>query len=184
MNHTPASLLDRLRKPNESSAWERFVELYSPLLFAWAKRLGLQASDAADLVQDVFLLLLRKLPEFEYDATRSFHAWLKTVFVNQYRLRLRNRVPVPIDGAADGIAVEAAGPFDDPEYRHYLIKKAFALVAREFTPMQQSAFQEYVLRERPPEDVARELGIRPGTIYGIKSKILSRLRQELRGMLN
>ncbi len=77
MNSTPASLLDRLRKPNESSAWERFVELYSPLLFAWAKRLGLQTSDAADLVQDVFLLLCRKLPEFEYDASRSFHGWLK-----------------------------------------------------------------------------------------------------------
>ncbi len=184
MNSTPASLLDRLRKPNESSAWERFVELYSPLLFAWAKRLGLQTSDAADLVQDVFLLLCRKLPEFEYDASRSFHGWLKTVFVNQHRLRLRGRVPMPFDGAADGLANEPPGAFDDPEYRQYLIKQAFALVAKEFSLQYQIVFREYVLRERPPEEVARELGIRSGTVYGIKSKILSRLRQELRGILD
>ena len=184
MNQTPASLLDRLRKPNESSAWERFVELYSPLLYAWAKRLGLQSSDAADLVQDVFLLLFRKLPEFEYDASRSFHAWLKTVFVNQHRQRLRGRVPLPLNGAADHLAEEVPGTFDDPEYRQYLVKQAFALVAKEFSPQQQMAFREYVLAERSPDEVARDLGLRPGTVYGIKSKILNRLRQELRGILD
>src|SRR2546430_1018982 len=108
MLSTPASLLDRLRRPNETTAWDRFVELYSPLLFHWAKRLGQQDSDAADLVQDVFLLLLRKLPDFEYDASRSFHAWLKTLFVNQHRARLRNRVPIPLDN--DGRDLAAASP--------------------------------------------------------------------------
>src|SRR5688572_11629271 len=91
MLSTPASLLDRLRKPNELAAWDRFVELYSPLLFHWGKRLGQQDSDAADLVQDAFLLLWRKLPEFEYDPARSFHAWLKTLFLNRARQRLRER---------------------------------------------------------------------------------------------
>lgn len=64
---TPASLLYRLRQPEEKLAWDRFVELYSPLLFHWASQLGYQESDRADLVQDVFVILWRKLPEFEYD---------------------------------------------------------------------------------------------------------------------
>ena len=50
---TPASLLDRLRQPEQATAWDRFVELYTPLLFHWAQRLGQQDSDCADLVQDV-----------------------------------------------------------------------------------------------------------------------------------
>src|SRR6059058_4998522 len=97
MFSTPASLLERLRKPNELTAWDRFAELYSPLLFHWAKRLGQQDSDAADLVQDVFLILYRKLPEFQYDSARSFRAWLKTVFLNRARQRLRERTPTVVD---------------------------------------------------------------------------------------
>src|SRR5436190_15917121 len=88
---TPASLLDRLRNPGEPTAWDRFVELYTPLLFHWARQLGQQDSDSADLVQDVFLILWRKLPEFDYDPTRSFHAWLKTLFLNRHRTRQRER---------------------------------------------------------------------------------------------
>ncbi len=64
MSTTPVSLLEQLRQPTAARAWPRFVELYAPLLYDWARRLGLQDADAADLVQDVFAILLRKLPEF------------------------------------------------------------------------------------------------------------------------
>src|SRR5262245_6236650 len=62
---TSDSLLHRLRHPSDGEAWARFIQLYTPVLHRWANRLGLQEADAADLVQDVFGLLLRKLPEFE-----------------------------------------------------------------------------------------------------------------------
>jgi RNA polymerase sigma-70 factor (ECF subfamily) len=54
---TPASLLERLRQPADQAAWERLVELYAPLLFSWARRVGCREADAADLVQDVLTLL-------------------------------------------------------------------------------------------------------------------------------
>ena len=50
MSKTPISLLERLRQPEEQAAWERFVQLYTPLLHHWARRLGLQGQEAADLV--------------------------------------------------------------------------------------------------------------------------------------
>jgi RNA polymerase sigma-70 factor (ECF subfamily) len=91
MNPTPVSLLERLRRPDERAAWDRFVELYTPLLYYWARRAGLQESDAADLVQDVFALLVQKLPEFTYEPGRSFRAWLHTVTLNKWRERHRRR---------------------------------------------------------------------------------------------
>jgi hypothetical protein len=39
---TPASLLERLRQPDVKAPWVRFVELYTPLLYYCAGRLGLQ----------------------------------------------------------------------------------------------------------------------------------------------
>ena len=62
------------------------------MLYHWAHKLGEQESDSADLVQDVFLILWRKLPEFEYDSERSFHAWLRTIFLNRHRSRLRHQI--------------------------------------------------------------------------------------------
>ena len=53
MTQTPVSLLERLRQPGDQEAWQRFVELYGPLIYAWSRRAGLQDQDAADLVQDV-----------------------------------------------------------------------------------------------------------------------------------
>jgi RNA polymerase sigma-70 factor (ECF subfamily) len=67
MNTTPVGLLERLLAPHSRDAWDRFVELYTPFLYYWARRIGLQESDAADLVQEVFAVLLQKLPEFSYE---------------------------------------------------------------------------------------------------------------------
>ena len=50
MHTTSLSLLERLRWPEEQEAnWRRFVQLYTPLLFHWARRLGLSAEDASEL---------------------------------------------------------------------------------------------------------------------------------------
>jgi RNA polymerase sigma-70 factor (ECF subfamily) len=181
---TPASLLDRLKRSDEPGAWDRFVELYTPLLYHWAQRLGLQSSDSADLVQDVFLILWRKLPEFQYDPTQSFHSWLKTLFVNRHRSRQRQRGPLPVEMDSQEMAKDADTELDEAEYSRYLIRQAFRLIESEFSPLHQKAFRGYVLDERSPEEVAHELGLSAGTVYSIKSKILSRLRQELQPFLD
>src|SRR4051812_5915230 len=79
MNTTPVSILERLGQPENDRAWEQFVQIYTPLLYSWARHLGLQSHDAAELVQDVFLVLIQKLPEFQYDPAKSFRGWLRTV---------------------------------------------------------------------------------------------------------
>src|ERR1700719_3689870 len=91
MDRTPASLLEQVRNPADQEAWKRFVHLFTPLLFHWAHRIRLQDQDAADLVQDVFTVLVQKLPEFHYDPHKSFRAWLKTVLLNKWRQHQRHR---------------------------------------------------------------------------------------------
>src|SRR5436305_10983645 len=80
MESTSSSLLLRLRRPGEQAAWKRFIDLYTPLLHSWACRAALPAQDAADLVQDVFVALVQKLPQFQYQPGKgSFRAWLRPV---------------------------------------------------------------------------------------------------------
>src|SRR5438270_12313478 len=106
MNTTSVSLLEQLRQPaDRERAWKRFVQLYTPLMYHWARRLGLASADAADLVQDVFTLLLRELPRFAYDAGKSFRGWLRTVTLNKWR-DLRRRAAAP--GGGDAGLTEAS----------------------------------------------------------------------------
>src|SRR5262245_31146991 len=136
MQPTPASLLEQLHNPAARDAWQRFVDLYTPLLFHWANRIGLQAQDAADLVQAVFLVLVRKLPEFTYDRHRSFRAWLRTVTFNKWRDHCKKRGGLPL--ASPGVCLDdIAEPdshieFWEAEYAECLVSRALEVMQQEF----------------------------------------------------
>jgi RNA polymerase sigma-70 factor (ECF subfamily) len=186
MDTTPPSLLERLRKPSEQRAWEQFVQLYTPLLFAWARRLGLAEDDAADLVQDVFTLLVQKLPEFTYDRHQRFRGWLWTVTLNKWREKRRRRQASAIDGQADLAQIADADPvaaFDEADYRRYIMSRALQLMQSDFQPSTWKACWEHVVSGRPAAEVAAELGITTGAVYVAKCRVLRRLRQELEGLL-
>jgi RNA polymerase sigma-70 factor (ECF subfamily) len=54
----------------------------------------------------------------------------------------------------------------------------------DFQPTTWKACWEYVVADRPPAEVAAELGISVGAVYVAKSRVLNRLRQELQGLLD
>lgn len=179
---TPASLLYRLRNREELEAWPKFVDLYSPLLYRWANQLGHQDADAADLIQDVFVILWQKLPEFSYNADQSFHAWLKTVFLNRFRSRMRQRIPVAIGMRLEVESKETIEPSFDDEDLEFLTRQAFRVIECEFPQMYRDVFLQYVIQNGDADEVAKRFHISLGTVYSIKSKVLSRLRQTLKDL--
>jgi RNA polymerase sigma-70 factor (ECF subfamily) len=188
MNTTPASLLERLKRPDEPAAWARFVELYTPVLFGWARHLGLQAQDADDLVQEVFTVLVRKLPEFRYDRTQSFRRWLRTMTLNKWRDACRRRAARPGQpneaALADAAGPDPAGSLEEAEYRQYLVGRALELMQAEFEPVTWTACWRFVVEGRPAAEVARDLGVSVNAVYLAKGRVLRRLRAELEGLLD
>jgi RNA polymerase sigma-70 factor (ECF subfamily) len=183
MDTTPVSLLQRLRQPADATAWARFVDLYMPLLFHWARSKGIQDADAADLIQDVFQTMLRKLPDFVYDRARSFRGWLHTVLMNQWRTSLRRRIDVGLpDGDGRDVAVTEENSLIEREYREQLIGRALQVMRTDFKPATWQACWEHVAQGRPAVEVAKELGLTVKAVYLAKSRVLRRLRQELDGL--
>jgi RNA polymerase sigma-70 factor (ECF subfamily) len=187
MNTTPASLLERLRRPEDQVAWERFVQLYTPLLCHWAHRLGLREADIADLVQDVFAVLVEKLPQFRYDPHGRFRAWLWTIVAN--KCRARQRRPVAWHQASERELAELPAGDDvaalsEAEYRRHLMHRALQLMQQDFQPATWMAFWECVVAGRAASDVAAELNLSLDAIYTAKSRVLRRLREQLDGLLD
>ena len=188
MTETPASLLQRLRSPGHVAAWDNFVELYLPVLYCWTRSLQLQDADAADLVQDVFAVLVRKLPEFEYDRSLRFRGWLRTILLNRWRELLRRKKSGPsYAGEIEVDSLEAPAeelPFWETEHRHLLILRLLELVRPEFQPVTWQACWECVVEGRSAADVGTELQLSPGAVRAAKFRVLSRLRAEADGLLD
>jgi RNA polymerase sigma-70 factor (ECF subfamily) len=188
MEPTEASLLDRLRQPDAETAWHRFVDLYTPPLYRWARSRGLQEADAGDLVQDVFVVVLRKLPGFRVDPGKSFRAWLRTVARNRWRDRLRRESALPFQDGTDGSKLpptpDTAAEFAEEEYRNYLARRALEVMRAEFRPGTCRACWEHVVSGKPAARVAAELGMTPGAVYVARSRVLARLRRELRDLID
>jgi RNA polymerase sigma-70 factor (ECF subfamily) len=188
VNTTSASLLERLRRPGAADAWERFVRLYTPLLYHWARQTGLQQADASDLVQDVFLVLLEKLPEFSYDRTRNFRSWLRAVTLNKWRDRCKRRAPALLGPQVEGLEgpaeADGAALFAEEEYRRYLTARALEVAQSEFEPRTWKAVWEHLVDGKPAPQVARELGMTPGAVYAARFRLIGRLRCELDGLLD
>lgn len=184
MHTTSGSLLERLRNPKEQDAWNRFTELYTPLLYYWLRRLGLAENDAADLVQEVFVVLVAKLPTFEYRRDGTFRGWLRTLTINKYReVQRRKKLPI-VDGLMDVAAKEGPSQLEEAEYRHHLVRQLLHILKDEFPPSTWQLFEANVIAGQDPRQVATRFRVGVGTVYAAKSKVLARLREELAGLID
>ena len=180
---TSITLLDRFRDPEDAAAWSRFVEIYAPLIYRWVGRTGVATSDAADVVQEVFVALAQKLPTFEYDPKRSFGAWLRTVTSNKCRSFLRRQrrfVALPADGVPQHRDIATA--FDDDEYRNFVARRALQIMQTEFEATTWQACWQTVVESRPAGEIAKSLGISVNAVYLAKGRVLRRLREQLDGI--
>ena len=185
-------MLDRLRRPDPSSAdWRRLHDLYAPLIRRWLVRAGVGA-DADDLGQDILLVLVSEVPGFERQRNGSFRTWLRVVTVNRVRTwrRSRARRPVTTADPTEAFLTQLEDPAGnlaqqwDREHNKHVTDKLLALVKPDFTPHVWTAFEELTLARRPAADVATQLGMKVEAVLQAKSRVLRRLRQEAGGLLD
>jgi RNA polymerase sigma-70 factor (ECF subfamily) len=190
---TSLSLLEQVRH-GEHVGWQRLMLLYRPLVLWWCRRRGVPAHDAEDVAQEVFRTVAIRVAEFVKPAEGGgFRAWLKTIAhhkVIDYRRRA-GRGPTASGGSAaqQALATVPAARDDSTvgeepvSERVILLRQALQLVRREVEPRTWEAAWKVIVDGRPAADVAAELGMQPANVYTAKSRVLSRLRRELAGLI-
>jgi RNA polymerase sigma-70 factor (ECF subfamily) len=188
MQSTSPSLLQRLRQPSDHEAWNRFVQLYTPLLYHWLHQAGYSPSDADDLVQDVFTVLFTLMPRFSYDHNGSFRAWLRTVALNKWRehARKRRRATSPLDegGVVDLAMADPAEQFWEQDHRGYLVRRALELMQTDFPERTWKACWRVVVEGKKAAEVAEELHTTVGAVHAARFRVLARLREELADLMS
>jgi RNA polymerase sigma-70 factor (ECF subfamily) len=192
MSETSFSLLNRLRSQPDAESWRRLVELYTPLIQGWLRRHDVPAADADDLTQDVMAVVVRELPQFEHNQQRgAFRNWLRTIAVNRLRALWRSRQRgTPATGGSDFLKMldELEDPQSnlsqlwDQQHDQHVARRLMELVEPQFEPTTWRAFRRTVIDGAKAATVAAELHISPNAVLLAKSRVLSRLRQEMEGL--
>jgi RNA polymerase sigma-70 factor (ECF subfamily) len=190
---TSSSLLLRV-KMQEPAAWERLVHLYSPLVYNWCRRAGLQEADARDVGQEIFQAVWSQIQTFKKDQPgHSFRCWLRTVTQHKicdwYR---RTRSQPAAQGGAEDVtrtvpdparALSESDAEQDRVEARSLCHRAIALIRTEFADTTWRAFAAVVMHDQKPADVAQALEISVNQVYLAKSRVLRRLRVEFEDLL-
>jgi RNA polymerase sigma-70 factor (ECF subfamily) len=187
---TRPSLLVRLRDARDGQAWTHFVQVYGPIVYNFARKRGLQDADAADLTQDVLRAVAGAAGRLEYDPARgSFRSWLFRVVRNRLRDFLasrQRRLQGTGDSAAQQLLQEQSAPEDDVEvlwqreYERRLFAWAVEQVRGDFQEVTWRAFWLTAVEGKSGKEAARMLGLSVAAVYLAKSRVLARLKEQIR----
>jgi RNA polymerase sigma-70 factor (ECF subfamily) len=188
---TSASLLERLRQRSDQDSWQRLVELYTPRLRSWLRPHLRAADDVEDLVQDVFTVLVRKLPDFVHNGRPgAFRHWLRSIAANHLRSYWRARRDQAPQAEVEAVLEQLADPASalslewDREHDYHIARKVLEAIEVEFKPTTWRSFFRVVLEGAPPETVAAELGLSVNAVLIAKSRVLRRVREEIQDLLD
>jgi RNA polymerase sigma-70 factor (ECF subfamily) len=170
----------------DPAAWARLVHVYTPLIYAWCRNLGVSRDDMPDLVQDVFTSVAGSIGDFRGGPKGSFRAWLSTVTRRRVadRLRAASREPVGEGGTeAQQRLQNMAEPSADTEPlagendRVLAQQRLIAALRGEFEDRTWQAFWQTAVAGQRAAEVARELGMSVAAVYQAKSRVMHRFRQ-------
>jgi len=170
------------------------VDLYSPLIRKWLGRYGLAESDVDDILQTVLSAIVANLPQFQHNGrVGAFRSWIRTITVNSVRQKFRADRKRP--GSPGGSAFLASlDELDDPDsglsqlwdraHDAQVLRTLMTWAELEFEAKTWLAFRRQVLDEAQPSSVAAELEMTVNAVLIAKSRVMKRLRELSRGLID
>ncbi len=193
MSRLPAtrfSLLARLADSADSVAWSEFVAIYEQAIFRYSRSHGLQDADAWEVVQQVLLAVHQKINEWQPNGQAgSFRCWLlrtaHRICLSSLRQAARRDRAVGGDDADEIIHLQpATGEVDDQDrdWERWAFCWAAGFVEQELESHTWKAFWMTTIEGTSAAETARTLGIRIGSVYTAKCRVIARIREVIQSL--
>ncbi len=174
---TRPSLFLRLHSPNNTASWQEFAATYSDVVNDYARVYGQCEHDRKDIVQNVWLVLCRIMPKFQYQPQRGGFRHLlrrivKTTAVDWFRRR----------GVVRSAGVEVLQLASPPEEKLVLaeqrsvLHRSLKLARQKSSPLAWTCFERHVIERQAAKQVGLELGLSANAVYVNASRVLDRVR--------
>ena len=190
---TRQSLLSRLREW-DSTGWREFFDTYWRLIYNVARKAGLADAEAQDVVQNTFIYLTRRMPEFHYDPARgSFKSWLRVVTrsrisVHRRQARTQPLIRDPAPGRdGESVLEEIPDPAGDVldevwqrEWEENLVNTALRRLRAKVSARQLLIFHLASVEGLPLTQVAKKLDVSLAQVYLARHRVGKLLKAEVR----
>lgn len=189
---TRASLILRLQDAADVAAWDEFAAIYAPVVYRSARRLGLQSADADDCVQEVLSTVADSVTKWLQRGDRGpFRSWLFRIARNtaiDFLTRRKHRPwakggPAAVNELAGLEAKSDVSSQFDLEYRREIFLRSSEIVRRQVAEPTWQAFHRTSVLQQKVQEVAAELGMSPGSIYIARSRVMKRLQQVVKSIM-
>lgn len=177
-NTTSPTLLERIRDHEDGHSWNQFCEVYSPMLYDYCRRKGLQPNDCSDVVQEVLIRVAKGIRSFDYDRSKGrFRGWLSTIVhreISRFKTSSPNKPSVEQQPEISSDEVSWGEYF-----QAYVMRVALERCQQHFSPETWLAFSRVWLNSESPKSVAAKMNRNLDFVYLSKSRVLGRLRLEV-----
>ena len=185
---TRKSLIFRARNPDDSQAWDEFVQYYERFIFHVLHRMNVSSSDLDDLVQNILLKLWRGIASYTPGKAR-FRTWLGVVVRNavyDHFTETQRR------GELLEQELEFMQVLEDPEskieqqieqeWAGYVTSLAMERIERLFS---QEAVKSFTmsLDGTAAKEIATELKLSVDSVYTLKSRVKARFIKEIKAVI-
>ena len=134
----------------------------------------------------MLLKLVLALPTHQCGKGQSFRGWLFRATVNQGRDFRRRKATRALPGP-DGLSAvsdDSVSELEESEYRRLLVRRGLEVIRVDFSEITWTAFTRVMVEgELSPADVAAEMNLSVNAVFLARHRVLTRLRQELDGLL-
>ena len=185
---TRSSVIRAVADTENEAAWQRFFDLYAGFVFSIARSKGLNDTDADDIVQMVFVDLMRNLPSFMYDREKGrFRPYLAALVKWRVIDRLK-AVRRDADLKADFMEeAKATGPGDDEfadrEWQAVAMDHALRRIKSSVRPEHYAAFVASTVEGQDTETVMKLYKLSRDNLYQIRKRLSERLRKVMSEVL-
>jgi RNA polymerase sigma-70 factor, ECF subfamily len=176
---------------DDAEAWEQLVRAYSRRIYRWCRMDGLQAADAANLVQEVLRSVASGLAEFRHDrAGDTFRGWLRRITQNKIRDHFRRERRQPAHAAGGTDAYEQLANLPDAEASASWVESRLAAtnapqldpaivaqVRNEFSARDWQLFWRVVVDGQSAGEAGAEVCVSANAVRLVKMRILRRFRE-------
>ncbi|MDR3689143.1 MAG: sigma-70 family RNA polymerase sigma factor [Fimbriimonas sp.] len=162
-----ASLIERCRR-QDFEAFGQLVDAYQNRVFGFVRRMVVNAEEAADVTQDVFIRAFQNFQRF--DGRCSVRTWLFRIAyhlcVDRARKNVRSPQEVALYDPSDGEAVDVADCRWQPE-QLVIDDELMGVVESGIASMSEKLRSVLILHDREDmayEEISQALGVPVGTV--------------------
>lgn len=179
--NTPLTLIGRIQSVDGSREdWNRFCDLYYPLVLKWSRACCADSHEAQDVAQEIFLDVHRRIMAFSRKRPGSMRTWLRRILHSKVYNSRHKRFPLLMDFSKLQESEQLSHSGREEITRHdELFTTACERIRREFTDGTWEAFYRTHVLGEGAGLVSKALGITPNAVYVARSRVILRLKQQL-----